>query len=433
MGNPGRRGGAPPPVDSDRPKLLVLDLSYTLETIRDRRIEASVTCRDLDGFFEHVWTVHPFATLLTSDEWSPRYGRPVTHELVPRHTFIEGKVGRFRPLRRVFALNFLIGQVGLFAQLYRLIRREGIDVIRVSSPLYDGLIGWMLARLSGIPLVIRVGGNYDKTFETTGSPLSPRMFRTRKMEKRLERFIFPRADLVAGANQDNLDFALANGARPERTTHFRYGNLIDPGHFSDPRARSIDPKLLAQLGVRVNQFLLYVGRLEPVKQPDHVVEVLARARAAGFDVKAVLAGDGRMEGQLEAQADSLGIADALVMPGSLPQDALAQLYASALVVISPHTGRALSEAALGGAPVVAYDIDWQGELIVDGETGLLVPHGDVQALAGGALDLLTDTALARRLGDRLRASALRMLDPAALNAHERSEYSKLLDARRASP
>jgi hypothetical protein len=37
------------------------------------------------------------------------------------------------------------------------------------------------------------------------------------------------------------------------------------------------------------------------------------------------------------------------------------------------------------------------------------------------------------LGDRLRASALRMLDPAALNAHERSEYSKLLDARRASP
>jgi glycosyltransferase involved in cell wall biosynthesis len=253
------------------------------------------------------------------------------------------------------------------------------------------------------------------------------------MEKRLERFIFPRADLVAGANQDNLDFALANGARPERTTLFRYGNLIDPGHFSDPRARSIDPKLLAQLGVRVNQFLLYVGRLEPVKQPDHVVEVLARARAAGFDVKAVLAGDGRMEGQLEAQADSLGIADALVMPGSLPQDALAQLYASALVVISPHTGRALSEAALGGAPVVAYDIDWQGELIVDGETGLLVPHGDVQALAGGALDLLTDTALARRLGDRLRASALRMLDPAALNAHERSEYSKLLDARRASP
>jgi glycosyltransferase involved in cell wall biosynthesis len=117
----------------------------------------------------------------------------------------------------------------------------------------------------------------------------------------------------------------------------------------------------------------------------------------------------------------------------LPQDALAQLYASALVVISPHTGRALSEAALGGAAVVAYDIDWQGELIVDGETGLLVPHGDVQAMARGVLDLLADPALARRLGDRLRASALRMLDPAALNAHERSEYSKLLDARRASP
>ena len=47
------------------PKLLVLDTSFTFEAIRQRKLEHSVTCRDLDGFFTHVWTVHPFATLLT--------------------------------------------------------------------------------------------------------------------------------------------------------------------------------------------------------------------------------------------------------------------------------------------------------------------------------------------------------------------------------
>src|SRR5207249_3226718 len=46
-----------------RPRLLVLDTSYSLEAIRANRTEASVTCRDLGGFFDRVWTVHPFATL----------------------------------------------------------------------------------------------------------------------------------------------------------------------------------------------------------------------------------------------------------------------------------------------------------------------------------------------------------------------------------
>jgi len=62
---------------ADRPrKLLVLDTAYTLEMIQQRKLQFSVTCRDLDGFFDHVWSVHPFATLLTSDAWGPRYGRP---------------------------------------------------------------------------------------------------------------------------------------------------------------------------------------------------------------------------------------------------------------------------------------------------------------------------------------------------------------------
>ena len=41
-------------------RLLVLDSSYCLEAIRSRGLERSVTCRDLGGFFGHVWTVHPF-------------------------------------------------------------------------------------------------------------------------------------------------------------------------------------------------------------------------------------------------------------------------------------------------------------------------------------------------------------------------------------
>lgn len=408
-------------------KLLVLDTSYTLEIIQARRLEASVTCRDLDGFFEHVWSVHPFATLLTSSAWGPRYGRPATYELSDMHTFVEGKVGRYRALRRLFTINFLLGQFALLVHLLLLIRREKVAVIRVSSPLYVGLFGWLLSRLSGIPLVVRVGGNHDKVFETTGRPIEPRLMRTRRLEKLVERFIFRRAEMVAGANQDNLAFALANGATPSRTTLFRYGNLLDPSHLVDPAERLIDDDYLKKLGVARGEFLLYVGRLEPVKHPDHVVDVLAHVRTKGFPVRALLAGEGGMREDLNRLAHELELVEQVIMPGNMSQDQLAQLYATAAVVVSPHTGRALSEAAFAAAPVAAYDVDWQGELISDGATGALVPHGDVKSLAAAVERLLDDRPLATKLGLALRARAVEMLDPERLNDHERATYARLLE------
>ena len=410
-------------------KLLVLDTNYTLEGIRERQIEQSVTCRDLGGFFAHVWSVHPFATLVTSDGWGPRSGRPDSIALAPRHTIIEGKVGRFAWLEWAFPLNFFLGQVDLFVRLWFLIRRERISAIRAASPLYVGLFGWALARVSGIPLVVRVGANHDKFFETTGRPVEPRLMRNRKVEKRVEHFVLSRADLVAAANQDNLNFALANGARPGRSTLFRYGNLVDRRHFVPVSERQINHRALAALRVEPEHFLLYVGRLEPIKQADHVIDVLAAVRARGFDVKAVLAGEGTTRPALLDHAAQLGVAHAVIFAGNLGQQLLSQLFATAAVVVSPHTGRALTEAALGEAAVAGYDVDWQAELIETGVTGILVRHGDVDALADAVAKLLSDPALRRSLGATLRLRALQMFDPEALNEHERSEYRKLLIQR----
>lgn len=414
-------------ADVGRRRLLVLDTSYALEAIRDRRLEASVTCRDLDGYFDHVWSVHPFATLVTSDAWGERSGPPDTYAIAPRHTLIEGKVGRWRALEPASGLNFLASQADMLRSLIALVRRERISVVRAGDPLYLGLLGWAVARACGIPLVVRVGGNNDKVFATTGQPLMPRLFRTRKLEKVVERFVLRHADLVAGANQDNLDFALANGAARERSTLFRYGNLIHPRHFVDPAGRGDAAGALADIGVSSGAFLLYVGRLEPVKHPDDVVRVLAHVRALGHDVKAVLVGDGRMGDALRDLARTFGVEASLVLAGSRDQEWLARIIPHAAVVVSPHTGRALSETALGARPIVAYDIDWQGEVIESGVTGELVPHGDVHALAERTAALLMDRSRAARLGESVRRRMAAMMDPELLNGHERAWYDRLID------
>src|SRR4029078_12896713 len=105
---------------------------------------------------------------------------------------------------------------------------------------------------------------------------------------------------------------------------------------------------------------------------------------------------------------------------------LAHLYPAAGVVVSPHTGRALSEAALGAAPIVAYDVDWQGANGETGVTGILVPQGDVQGLAKAAATLLADPRHAKQLGRNIRERALGLLDQQALDPHEREQYSPIL-------
>ena len=407
-------------------KLLVLDTSYSLEDIKKRGILTSVTCRDLDGYFNHVWTVHPFATLVTTSEWTPKYGKAVWHSIAPAHTFVEGKIGRYSWLKWIGPLNFLFGQIGLFFQLKRLIKKENISIIRAGDMLYLGLFGWLLSRKSKVPLVVRVGGNHDKVFEATGKPIQKRLFLNRKIEKKVEHFVLSRADLVAGANQDNLNFAIANGASKKYSTIFRYGNLLYQGHFKEPQHRKEGFSLLNEIGIIPHTFLLYVGRLEQVKHPDHVIQVLADVRKNGHDVSALFVGDGSMLSQLKKIAEQQGVEDHTTFAGNRNQEWISRIMPLAAVVISPHTGRALSETALAALPIAAYDIDWQGEIIVNEKTGLLVPYPELEKLSEATERLLSDRPFAKKLGESLRFKALEMLDPKKLNAHEIAEYESLL-------
>jgi glycosyltransferase involved in cell wall biosynthesis/ubiquinone/menaquinone biosynthesis C-methylase UbiE len=400
---------------------------FSLEAIRERGLESSITCKDLDGFFEHVWTIHPVASLVTSEEWTSKYGEPQYYELSPSHTFIEGKVGRSGMLRGLPPLNFLFSQLGIIFDLARLIRKEKINIIRAGDPLYNGLFGWALSRLCGIPLLVRVGGNYDKNYEMTGRIEMPKLFRTRRVEKIFERFVLARADVVVGANQDNLNFALANGARPETSTLFRYGNLIAKQHLDEPRVRPDGQHLLDALGVNHKRFLLTIARLERLKHLDDVVKVLAEIRRRGYDFKAVIVGDGSLRETLIDLSRELGVKDEVVFCGNKDQDWLAQVIPLATVVVSPFMGRALTETALGAASIVAYDLDWQSELIQMGVTGELVPPRDLEEMTNAVERYLKKPTYARSMGSAVRKRALEMMEPSKLDEHERNTYLRLLD------
>lgn len=405
-----------------RPRLLALDASYTIDTIRRLGLEQSVLCRDLGGFFDHVWSVHPVGDV--SDFGS--IGPPETSTLSERHTFIQAQAGRFRALSRFYPLNFAIGQLGLFWKLRRLAREERITLLRAGDPLYVGLFGWALARSLGVPFAIRVNCNNDRVRASVGHPIYPRLLRSIWVEKAIEKFVLPKADLVVALNQENLEFALRNGAHPDRVSIFPVGNIVSPLHLADPATRGTDKALFRRWGVEPGRYLLCVSRLQAIKFVDDSVRALAAVRATGHDVKLVVAGEGPMRGELAQLAAELRVTDQLVLAGNLDQASLAQAYAHAGTVISPLTGRALTEAAFGAAPIVAYDLDWQGDVIETGVTGELVPFRDVAALGAATAKLLGDPGYARQMGAAVRTRAIDMLEPAKLDEHERQTYVQIL-------
>lgn len=167
---------------------------------------------------------------------------------------------------------------------------------------------------------------------------------------------------------------------------------------------------------------LYVGRLKRYKGVEIALRALALARQARSDVSLEVAGTGDDRGRLERVARTLGLGGAARFLGFVPEEEKRRLLRRswAVVLASPKEGWGITnvEAAGCGTPALASDSPGLRESVRHGETGFLVPHGDVRALADRMLGLAADPALVERLGRGARAFAQRLTWERAAEATE---------------
>jgi glycosyltransferase involved in cell wall biosynthesis len=280
--------------------------------------------------------------------------------------------------------------------------------------------------MTGRPLVVGVFANQDALYEATGALAMPRLLPFRFLERWVSHLVLSRADLVVAGNRNNLDFAVANGARGE-TAIVPVAKNLEAAHLVAPEQRDKPDALLAQFGIVSGRpMLLFVGRLLALKHPDEAIRAMALVIAEHPVVVGLVAGSGPMQDALEALVEQLDMTGRIHFLGHVDQVELSRIIPHC-ITLSPLTGMALVECGLGGSPLVAFDRDWQAEFVEEGVNGYVVPFLDHRQMAERAARLVTDRGLWSRMSAASRERALDFADLDRIQAIEHQVYDRLLE------
>ena len=281
---------------------------------------------------------------------------------------------------------------------YRVVRRSGRYAVFAKAPMevasgrfgqLDGIVEiwngmpFLSPVWSRVPTVVFLHHVHTEMWPMTlPSPLAEA---GNFLESRLAPPLYRRSPIVTLSESSRLEIIGLPGVRKDRVSVVPPG--VDPC-FSPGGRRSDRPLVVA------------VGRLVPVKNFIHLIEVLARVRERIPNLEAVIVGEGSERSALEARREELRADSYLHLPGRLGSEELVALYRRAWVVASTSIregwGMTISEAGACQTPAIATRIPGHLDAIDHGSSGMLVGRDGDFALQ--LETVLSDPMLRRRLG-----------------------------------
>lgn len=243
-----------------------------------------------------------------------------------------------------------------------------------------------------------------------------------------ERYVLSRADAAIAGTQSAADVWRSKGFERDIAVIPQFGT--DPDLFQPAETCPERPFTIG-----------YIGRLVPEKGVRVLLD--AFARLAGGDtappLRLIMIGGGTIRAELMAQADALHIADRVEWRDQVPSTAMPAQYHDIDVLVLPSLtrpnwkeqfGRVLVEAMMSGVPVIGSDSGAIPDVI--GDTGLIVPENDADALANAISRLCVDKTLRTDLSRRGRERALAHFTHDQVAAATVEVYQKLDAIRRAA-
>ena len=301
--------------------------------------------------------------------------------------------------------------------IYRLLRRQKYDIVHTHSS-KAGFLGRIAARLARTPVVIHTVHGFafnDRTFsarkqalylwlERAGARLSDHLIMVAELNRQ--------EGLARGIDSAEKMSVIYSGLELERFHPL-------PDKAAARRALSLPPDA---------HVIGFVGRFTAATSPQLFVQAAQILLARFPDLHAVMAGDGELREQVAALAGDEPRLHRLGYRLDVPA-----ILAACDIFVSSNLwgglGRAITEAAAAGLPVVAFPVNGVPELIQDGVTGLHARIGDADDLAAKTAYLLERPELAARLGAAGRQRALLDFGVDKMVSDVDRLYRRLLAAR----
>ena len=275
--------------------------------------------------------------------------------------------------------------LGWLRMFSRLVRQHGVRLIHAHE-FGANTYGAIAARWLGIPLVATVHG---------------RQYYADCATRRAAYRVLSHVATMVAVSEDVKRFVVAaTGTAARRICVVHNGAAVRP-----PLSAAEGGRRRSALGMAPDELIVgVVGSLYGVKGHRFLLAAAPQILDARPATRFVIVGRGHLEAELKAQARQLGIADRVRFLGFRDDigDLLPLFDVFALPSLSEGLSIALLEAMAAGTPVVATRVGGNPELVIHGETGLLVPAGDVSSLAAAISALLIDRAEATRLGENGR-------------------------------
>lgn len=286
----------------------------------------------------------------------------------------------------------------LIFRLARLFRRWNLDVVHThnSRPLVHAGPAVRLARVPGL-IHTRHGQHYQASCRETA----------------VFRLATHLADRVVCVSSDSAKISSREGIASSRVCTVKNG--IDVARFG-------------HVGPRVGGPVVMTGRLSPEKDPESLLRAVAIAAGKDPSFRLEIAGDGELLPALRRATCELQLVEHVRFLGEV-RDVRSLLARASLFVLPSLTegiSLTLLEAMATGLPVVATRVGGNPEVVVDGQTGLLVPPGAPPDLARAMLQLKQDPERSRRMGLAGRERVERHFDARRMVAEYESLYLRVL-------
>ena len=255
---------------------------------------------------------------------------------------------------------------------------------------------------------------------------------TTSLKRRLaNKLLLKSTDRVTAVSRFVKDALIKNEGLPAERIGVVH-NGIDPGPEPSEEARNAARE---QLSIATDRpIVMQVARFHPVKDHATALRAWSIVHAQMPEALLVLVGDGPERDNLEALTEQLGLMDAVRFTG--PVNNARQLIPAAdlcmLSSLSEGLSVTLLEAMAAGKPIVATDVGGNPEAVANGETGLLAPPRDPEALATCILQLLPNAPYtARTLGQAGRQRLLAHFTAERMHAAYAQHYTALTQDRHA--